>query len=96
MSKKPRQTSSTGSSGATPPTTPPPVVDVLLSRCPACGSTARSGYHRVITSDVGGLAPDGQPYDRLVRRYCRCLDCDQVRIDRAYETGPATDSESAS
>lgn len=31
-----------------------------------------------------GLRADGTPYVAISRRRCQCLDCGQVRIDKAY------------
>jgi hypothetical protein len=91
MSKSKRITAAATESGeplAAAAATPPVIVDVAVSRCTACGSTNRLGYHHTAITEQGGLTPDGQVYERIVRRYCRCADCGQTRIDRSYETGP--------
>jgi hypothetical protein len=31
-----------------------------------------------------GLRADATPYTQIVRRWYRCLDCGQVRIDKEY------------
>jgi hypothetical protein len=63
-------------------------VQVVPSRCAACGSTRRSGYLDKTVQQFSGIAPDGKPFNRIVRRRTRCLDCDQLRIDRSLEYEP--------
>ena len=58
-------------------------------------SWTRSGPERIL-SEVGpvpggrlvqectGLRTDGTPYEAIIRRRCRCLDCGQVRIDKEH------------
>ncbi len=37
-----------------------------------------------------GISPiDGGPYNRIIRRRTRCLDCNRGRIDREYQYDPA-------
>ena len=31
-----------------------------------------------------GLRAGGTPYTAIIRRWCRCLDCGQVRIEKEY------------
>jgi hypothetical protein len=64
----------------------PPVVDRQPpSKCPTCGGVRRSNYWGRHVQKFGGVQPDGRKYSRIVKSRCRCLDCGQVRIDRAYE-----------
>jgi hypothetical protein len=60
-------------------------VEARPTRCQACGSTQRTGYHRTIETDYTGLAPDGQPCTHVVRRWTACAACGQQRVDRSYE-----------
>lgn len=64
------------------------VVDVQLSRCPDCGSTARGEYMGRTVQEFAGNY-NGQPYTAIVRRRCQCSDCGQMRIDRSFEFTPA-------
>lgn len=64
-------------------------VDVDPSRCPSCGSTRRSAYYGEPNVQEFAGERDGQPFNRIVRRRCQCLDCEQFRIDRSYEFKPA-------
>jgi len=66
-----------------------PVVQVELSRCKACGSTERGGYYNVIEQQYAGVDMAGKAYTHIVRRYCPCAKCGQVRIDRTYENRTA-------
>jgi hypothetical protein len=64
------------------------VVTLEASRCPKCGSTRRSEYLDRTVQEYEGLTSDGRPYNRIVRRRTRCLDCEQLRIDRTLEFEP--------
>lgn len=57
------------------------------SRCPKCQSTRRGRYLARTVQAYAGENSDG-PYTHIVRRRCRCLDCDQMRIDTSYENWP--------
>lgn len=72
-----------------PPEPKAPVVQVELSRCQTCGSTERTAYHRVDEQEYAGLDNAGKAYTHIVRRYCQCKSCGQVRIDRSYENRTA-------
>lgn len=51
----------------------------IVSECKKCRSTRRAAYSNVTRSEpFGGRI--------TVRKYTRCLDCGQHRIDRHYET----------
>lgn len=63
------------------------VVDVQLSQCPRCESTRRSEYLDRHLQEYSGTTM-GRKYNRIVRRRTRCLDCGQLRIDRAFEFEP--------
>lgn len=70
----------------------PQVVDVQPSKCKAvkddgeiCGSTRRADYHNVTRVYHAGELPDGTPFDTIIFRRTKCLDCGQARVDRSYE-----------
>jgi len=56
-------------------------------RCPACQSTNRSPFipGGTTTQEIEGNDPQGEPYDAVVWRKCKCLDCGQLRTERSYE-----------
>lgn len=56
-----------------------------LTRCGKCQSTKRSAYkgHPHIEKITG--VRNGKPFNRIVRRVTKCLDCDQHRFDLTYE-----------
>lgn len=58
----------------------------ILSRCPNpnCLSTDRSAYQKTERHEVKGME-NGMPYNAVVWKICRCLQCGQWRKDRAYE-----------
>ena len=62
-----------------------PIVQATATRCFACQSTDRYGYYNVSAQEFGGVAPDGHPYTHIVRKWTRCRNCGQTRIDRVYE-----------
>jgi hypothetical protein len=66
----------------------PMIVQVSPSRCASCGSTRRAPYHRVTRQHFAGNTREGEPYNVIVRRHTRCLDCGQARVDRSYEFDP--------
>ena len=61
------------------------MVDAVATRCKVCASTARTKYEKPQVIDGDGIAPDGQPYTRVILRRTRCENCGQHRIDRWYE-----------
>ena len=63
------------------------VITVEPSRCKRCGSTRRGDYYGKTEQAFQGVQ-DGLPFTHIVRRRTKCLDCGQVRIDRAYENRP--------
>ena len=63
---------------------PADVITVDPSRCRRCGSTRRSDYYGKTEQAFRG-EHNGQPFTHIVRRRTRCLDCGQLRVDRAYE-----------
>jgi len=63
-------------------------AEVVPSRCPECGSTQRAGYLDKVVQKMAGTA-DGKPFNRIVRRRTRCLDCGHPRIDRSFEYVPS-------
>lgn len=60
------------------------VITVEPSRCRRCGSTRRSDYYGKTEQAFRG-EHNGQPFTHIVRRRTKCLDCGQIRVDRAYE-----------
>ena len=62
-----------------------PVVEIQASRCPSCESTERTPYADRRELSYSGTAPDGQHYDRVVWRSCRCARCGQARVDKTFE-----------
>jgi len=66
----------------------PIIVHVVPGRCAVCASTERAPYHRVTRHHFAGNTADGRPYNVIVRRHTRCLNCGQARVDRAYEFVP--------
>lgn len=56
----------------------------IVSRCPRCKSTERSPYENSHEHAVVG-EENGQPYDTVIWRTCRCLKCGQWRVDRSTE-----------
>jgi hypothetical protein len=83
MSK--RRQSENEVAGKIEPPSPPPIQVVEPSRCPACGSTERNGYHHTRTLDYCGTTPDGRNYSRVVWRNVTCKNCGKARIDKSYE-----------
>ena len=65
----------------------PDVNTVEPSRCKRCGSTRRGDYYGKTEQAFQGVQ-NGLPFTHIVRRRTKCLDCGQVRIDRAYENRP--------
>jgi len=63
------------------------VITVEPSRCRRCGSTRRSDYYGKTEQAFRG-EHNGQPFTHIVRRRTKCLDCGQLRVDRAYENRP--------
>jgi len=77
-------------------TTERAVAISLPPACPACNSTNREAYkdgivdERNIAGDI-----DGRPYNRVVWRRTRCIDCGQNLTVREYhyDPDPATDAD---
>ena len=61
-----------------------PAPDATPSRCPKCGSTRRAPYsgRPRIVNHSGVFA--GHPYNRIIFRRTKCLDCGQWRVDREW------------
>jgi hypothetical protein len=67
----------------------PKIVNTVdPSRCRVCQSTRREDYEKKTVQDLSGER-DGQPYNRIVYRPTRCLDCGQSRVDRTFEFEPS-------
>lgn len=60
-------------------------ADVTPSRCPKCGSSARSKY---LNTQRRNFANAGTEFIAINYRRCRCLDCGQTRVDREPEYPP--------
>lgn len=54
------------------------------SRCPKCKSSCRTKYYRKYVYFQSGER-DGEPYNRVVLRYCSCKKCGTPRCERSYE-----------
>lgn len=65
-----------------------PEIDTPTVRCPRCGSTDRDRYDRTVVQEFGGLGPHGEPYTHIVRRFTRCSQCGQARVERTLENRP--------
>ena len=61
------------------------VVAAELTRCRGCQSTERVPYFRTTAQVFAGVDAAGRPYTHIVRRYTRCKNCGQPRIDRSCE-----------
>jgi len=62
----------------------------LPAACPVCNSTRRQPYKDGIVAEyymTGEI--DGRPYNRVIWRRTRCLDCDQNLTVREYLFEPA-------
>lgn len=61
-------------------------VTVLVqpANCPKCGSSERTRYTQTTTQLHAGTIA-GEKFNQIVRRWCRCLQCDQWRIEQHYE-----------
>lgn len=59
-------------------------VEVQVVACRRCGSTERSPYFGIRRFPYCG-EKDGRPYNRIVWRSCRCLQCGQHRREKTFE-----------
>lgn len=66
-------------------TNPPPITKAILSRCPVCYSTERSGYTRVKTTPRDGTDQNGLPFNYVSRKRTKCRNCGKARIDFVHE-----------
>lgn len=64
------------------------IVNVEPSRCKTCKSTRRGAYAGTANVHEYSGEHDGNPFNRIVRRRCQCLDCGQWRFDCAFEYHP--------
>jgi hypothetical protein len=64
----------------------------LPPACPSCNSTRREPYRNgvVVDRQLAGEI-DGRPYNRVVWRRTRCLDCGQQITVREYHFSPTDD-----
>jgi len=58
---------------------------VDTGRCPRCGSTERDPYYQRMEQEYNGTEPDGQPFTHIVRRWTKCAECRQTRIETTHE-----------
>jgi hypothetical protein len=66
----------------------------LPPSCPTCGSTRREPYRNGVVCDrreAGEIC--GRPYNRILWRRTRCLDCGQNLIVREYLYEPSEPAE---
>lgn len=63
-----------------------PVVEVVPTRCPACGSTQRGSYFGTPRHlKIKGIN-DGVEYVSITYRRCKCTKCGQLRMEKTYNT----------
>jgi hypothetical protein len=62
-----------------------PVVDKVITACPACKSTERSDYCNRRELAHLGKTPDGRQYTHVVWQDTRCEKCGQRRVDKSFE-----------
>lgn len=55
------------------------------TRCRQCDSTDREPYDRKTETEYRGLDPSGNACTHIIRRWTKCANCGQARIDRTYE-----------
>jgi predicted Zn-ribbon and HTH transcriptional regulator len=72
---------------------PRTVVLVRPAWCPKCGSSKRTPYRLVNVREMPGYTSDGQRYERIVYRDCRCKDCGQLRREAHFENDGGKDAE---
>jgi uncharacterized Zn finger protein len=63
----------------------PPTSEVVLSRCPRCGSTEREMYRKPRREVCCRGIRDGKAYTHVIFRTTACTACGQVRRDVFYE-----------
>jgi len=61
------------------------VVVATLTRCRSCGSTDREPYTGVRDMHVGGIDPEGTPYNFVSWKRTSCTVCGQHRVDQFFE-----------
>lgn len=61
------------------------IATAIATRCPQCSSTDREEYAYRRVELISGTAPDGKPFNRVVRRRTRCEGCGLARIDTIFE-----------
>ena len=61
-----------------------PGSEVVLTRCPRCGSTEKEETRKPQRIPTNRIAPDGGPCNMVINRYERCSNCGQCRIDKEY------------
>jgi hypothetical protein len=67
-----------------------PRVQAEPPRCPACRSTDRDQFERIIANiAIGGTTPQGYPYTNVVKRKTRCRACGQYYAVTTYENHTA-------
>jgi hypothetical protein len=61
------------------------IVISLPPACPSCGSTRREPYRDGVAHEQRQKGEvDGRPYNRIVWRRTRCLDCGQMLTVREF------------
>ena len=58
---------------------------VPTSTCPTCGSSQRGAYYNCRFLEYHGTDQNGKSYSGVWLRYCKCDDCEQIRIDKSLE-----------
>lgn len=64
-----------------------PQVSTVATQCSKCGSSRRDKYSGVRIQEHAGTF-EGKQYTHIVRRWTKCLDCGQARVDREYVNHP--------
>lgn len=60
-------------------------TDAPATRCPQCQSENRERYENVTRQEFSGRDGAGREFRAIIRRWTRCSDCGQTRIDRSFE-----------
>lgn len=53
------------------------ILETTKPRCPTCGCTSFTNRQQTETLEYGGMAPDGQPFDRVCWASQKCTNCGQ-------------------
>lgn len=60
-------------------------IDVPQVKCLRCGSTERTKFERGTRKPLNARGMiNGQKYNQVRWRRCRCLNCGQIRVERSF------------